>query len=555
MANSNDQTIICTQINPRIELRTTDPCVDDSRKLAGLAGMPCRMKGSFERMLKLAFEMHKAGRTQDAEDMCRVLMQVRPDNAQLLFLLGMILHDAEQDEEAVRWLSLAAQYQPQTARIFKGLGCAYQRLKDHERAVNAFERALELEPKSGATCYNLANNCYPLGQIERAAALYQKAVEIDPRDSGSWNNLGKCLRELNQPDKSIEAYNRAVELAPGYAMARYGRSMSLLTAGRLAEGFRDYEARWYAMKARTFPQPVWRGENAPGKTLFLHAEQGYGDAIQMIRLIPAARERVGRVILECRPELTTLFRFSKCADEVISYGDPIPPFDFFTPLSSLPLALGITLDSIPSRTPYLRVPTGEPPSLAQSGHLKVGLVWAGSSTHHQDAARSIQLKDLTPILRVPDVDFYSLQQPVPARDESCLRTNHGIINSNFVIRDFLDTASIVAQLDLVITVDTAVAHLAGALGKPVWLLLQHSPDWRWFLKRADTPWYPTMQLFRQMERSNWELPVLRVAEALRRMADSHCTCGHRCSHACSVEKPRNGSRRLMPIVSLAPLSR
>ena len=484
------------------------------------AQQDCRLNGSFERSLKLAFEMHNAGRIQEAEAMCRVLMQVQPKDAQVLFLLGTILHKTGRDEEAVQWLSLAARYQPQSARIFNELGCACQNLKNHSRAASYFKRALELKPGASAIYYNLGKTCYELDQIERAVTLFRRAVEIHPRDAASWNNLGKCLKDLNRLDESIEAYDRAVDIAPDYKLPRYGRAIALLTAGRLAEGFREYEWRWELKNIRKLSRPEWKGESAPGKTLLVHAEQGFGDAVQMVRFIPAACERVARVILECRPELKTLFQYSKCADTVIAFGEPIPPFDCFLSLMSLPLALGVTLDSIPNRHSYLQAPLGERLPSDHSGCLKVGLVWAGNPGHHRDAIRSIRLEKLAPILQVPDVVFYSLQQTVPAQDEPFLRSQSGVIHSGLTLANFLDTASVIAQLDLVIAVDTSVAHLAGALGKPVWTLLPHSPDWRWFLNRTDSPWYPTMQLYRQTERNRWVMPVMCVAEALRRLSAS-----------------------------------
>lgn len=437
-----------------------------------------RLNEAFEQSLKLAFEMHNAGRVREAEALCRVLMQVRPQSAQLLFLLGMILHKADRDLEAVKWFSLAAQYQPRSARIFSGLGCACQGLKDHPRAVAAFEKAMELEAPSAATCYNLGNSCYHLEQIERAAALFRQAVEINPRDSASWNNLGKSLKELNRLDESVQAYDRALEIAPDYALAHYGRAMSLLAAGQYAKGFREYELRQNPMKPRKFSQPEWKGECAPEKTLLVHAEQGFGDAIQMVRFIPAARERVGRVILECRPELAALFQNSNCADIVLPYGAPMPSFDCFVSLLSLPHFLGATLETIPAKTPYLRATPNSQLTPAEANQLKVGLAWAGNPNHHQDTARSIPLEKLAPVLGIPGPAFYSLQPIVPARDEAYLRSLTNI-HSDLKFGNFLDTATAIAGLDLVITVDTAVAHLAGALGKPVWMLLQHAPDWRW----------------------------------------------------------------------------
>lgn len=470
---------------------------------------------AFEESLKLAFEMHNAGRTEEAEALCRTLEQIQPKNSQLLFLLGMVLHKTGQNEEAVKWLRMAAEYNPKCARIFNGLGCAYQALKDHPRAVTAFEKAIELGPESGGTYYNLGTSCYRLDQVERAAALFRRAAEINPADSESWNNLGKCLKELNRLEESIAMYTRAVEVMPDYTLARYGRAVSLLTAGRLVEGFQEYECRWHAMTPRKFPQPAWHGEHATDKMLFIHAEQGFGDAIQMARFAAVARERVAHIILECRPELKALFQFSKLADTIIAYGEPIPAFDYFIPSLSLPHALGIRLETIPKKTPYLQAPA-QARLLAKPGSLKVGLAWAGNPRHYQDAARSMSLPQLAPVLAVPGVAFYSLQQSPPSEDSTYLRSLPHI-HFNLKFADFLETASAISELDLVISVDTAVAHLAGALGKPVWTLVQHSPDWRWFLDRSDTPWYPTMKLFRQAKRNHWEEPVAEAAKALQAM--------------------------------------
>jgi tetratricopeptide (TPR) repeat protein len=472
-----------------------------------------------DRTLNLAFELNNAGRTMEAEALCRVLVQVRPGDVQALFLLGMVLHKERQDEEAVKWLSQATQYRPESAKLFTGLGCAYQSLKDYSRAANAFEEAMKLEGPSAANCYNLGNNCFQLDQIERAAALFRQAVEINPRDFACWNNLGKCLKELNRLDESIEAYNRALNIAPDYGVARYGRAISLLAAGRLTEGCREFEWRWHSLKPRTFPGTAWRGETLPDQTLLLSAEQGFGDAIQMVRFVAAARERVGRVILECRPELAALFQYSKCADTIVPAGTPIPPFDSYLSLISVPHIFGITLDNIPAKVPYLAAPAMDRLPGGASGRLKVGLVWAGSPAHHQDNCRSIPLADFAPILQVPGVAFYSLQKPVPTRDADYLQSQTAIINTSLELPDFLHTASVINELDLVITVDTGVAHLAGALGKPVWMLIQHSADWRWFLDSTTTPWYPTMQLFRQTTRSQWAPPIARVAKALRQLVE------------------------------------
>jgi hypothetical protein len=355
-----------------------------------------------------------------------------------------------------------------------------------------------------------------MGEFEKAIAFYQKGVELNPKDSATWNNLGKSFKELNRLEESIAAYNRAVEIEPNYALAHYGRAVSLLASGHLAEGYREYEWRWHKLTPRQFPQPRWQGEAIPDKTLFLHAEQGFGDAILAARFVRLARERTARVILECRPELKTLFAFSGCADEVIAHGEPIPPFDYFTSLISLPETLGVKMETIPNRTPYLKAPPFENSPAAPGANLKVGIVWAGNPGHHDDVSRSIRLAELAPMLQTPGVTFYNLQMPVPERDELFFRSLSNVTGTGR-FKDFLETAAVIAKMDLVVGVDTAVAHLAGALGRPVWTLLQFSPDWRWFLDCADTIWYPTMRLFRQKKRNQWPPVIAQVAEELRRM--------------------------------------
>jgi len=323
---------------------------------------------------------------------------------------------------------------------------------------------------------------------------------------------------LNRVGESIAAYDRAVQLDPGYLVALQGRSISLLTAGRLAEGFRAYELRWRTIRRRQFPMPIWEGQPIPGKTLFLHAEQGFGDGIQSARYARLARRHCGRVILECRPELKTLFVHSRVADEVIAFGETIPPCDFCASVISLPGLLGFTLDNLPGETPYLNAPPPAKPLTPPSESLKVGLAWAGSPTHCDDANRSVPLALLAPLLAVPGVSFYRLQVPVPKRDLPALKDFPSLKNLGG-FKDFLATAAAVGEMDLVISVDTSVAHLAGALAQPVWTLVQFAPDWRWFVQFGDrTPWYPTMRLFRQPRRGDWPPVIAQVAAELQKLA-------------------------------------
>ena len=501
--------------------------------------IPAGQGNAFDQVLKVAFELHNAGRHADAEAMCRVLLRVNPQDGQLLFLLGMVLQKLDRHGEALKCLEQAAEVQPQSARIFNAMGFVHQSLRDYTRAIEHYQKAIALGLRTADVYYSLGNAQYNLGDLETAIESFQQAVKLKPHDIASWNNLGKCFGDIGCLPESITAYDRAIAIDPAYGMAHYGRAISLLTAGRLPEGFREYnEWRFYRIERREFPQPLWQGEPIPGKTLFLHAEQGFGDAIQYARLIRFARDRAAKVILECRPELKALFAHSNIADEVIAFGEKIPPFDYYNSLVSLPGILGLTLQTIPNPVPYLKPGEGPIlPDLLGSARCadpvaersvrrrneppkRIGLAWAGNPMHHNNAARSMRLENLAPLLEIPNTIFFSLQKIIPDQDRNILEGLSGLVDLSGQMTDFLATSAVVAQLDLVIAVDTAAAHLAGALAKPVWLLLPFSPDWRWLRDRADSPWYPTMRLFRQPQRNQWEPVIKRVAEELQKFQAS-----------------------------------
>jgi Flp pilus assembly protein TadD len=472
-----------------------------------------------QRALKVAFDLHNSGRHLDAEALCRVLLPHLSQDCQLLVLLGMVLQRMGRSLEALKYLEPAARLQPDSARVFNSLGFVHQSLKNHARAVEYYARAIELGMNVADTYYSMGNACHQLGEVERAVLLFRKAVELKPHDVASLNNLGKSLSDCNRLEEAIDAYNRGLAIDPQYALARYGRAITLLAAGRLTEGFREYNQwRTHGIKPRQFTQPEWQGEHIPDKTLFLHAEQGFGDAMQYARFLPEVRKRAGRVILECRPDLKTFFTYCGCADEVIAYSETIPPFDCFTSMASLPGIIRVTLPTIPNQVPYLKAPTEKKLPPAPAGQLRVGVVWAGNPGHHNNAARSMRLKQFAPILDVPGVTFYSLQKVVPEPDAALFQSRSRIVDLSGGFDSFLETAEMVAQLDLIIAVDTAVAHLAGALARPVWVLLPFAPDWRWLMDREDTPWYPTMRLFRQKHRAEWAPVIVRVTEELGRMA-------------------------------------
>ncbi len=468
----------------------------------------------FQQVLKLAFTAHNAGRQEEAEALCRVLVELNRPDAQLYFLLGMVLHKTRRDIEAVSWLRRAAELQPNSANILSGLGYACQGAGQAAEALKYFIRATELAPSVGDFFYSVGIAQFNLGQLEAALAAFQNAVKLNPRDSASWNNLGKLYKQFNRLDESLAAYDRALEAAPDFELAKHGRAISLLTAGRWAEGFREYESRWSKLHPRVYPRPRWQGEPISSRTLFLHAEQGFGDAIHFARFMPLARQHAARVILECRPELKSLLVFSQVADEVVAVGEPLPPFDYFNSFISLPGLLGISLENLPAKVPYLKAPPGPDLPAAHPGRLKVGIVWAGSSAHRDDVSRSMSLESFLPVLQIPGACFFSFQKVIAPADEPLFRRLPGMVDLAPQLTDFLATAALLNQMDLVISVDTSVAHLAGALAKPVWNLIQFDADWRWLLDREDTPWYPTMRLFRQPQRGQWPPVVARVASEL-----------------------------------------
>ncbi len=472
---------------------------------------------SLRKMLESARAAHREGRYAEAEAICRDLLERTPTDGEVPYLLGLILHKTAWETEAEKWLRQAADLDPQSPNAHYALGCVHAANGDAASAVVAFATALRRDPTYLNAHYGLGNACYNLRDFERAVYVYRQAVAVNPQDHELWNNLGQALNALLRTDEALAAYERAIELQPEYGLARSNYALALLSLGRLEEGFREYEWRWRKIPLRPYSQPLWRGEPIPGKTLLICAEQGFGDVIQFARFTPQARARAGHVILECQAPLKRLFDHARCADTIITVGETPPPFNYYIPVMSLPLVLGTTLETIP-RNPWLVVPVTEPLPPVPSGHLKVGLAWAGSPTHHNDARRSIPFPELRPILATTGVTFFSLQVPDRPEDQPHLRTAPQLVPLTRHLNDFYDTAGCLAQMDLVLSVDTAVAHLAGALGKPVWTFLPHPGDWRWLLQRTDSPWYPTMHLFRQSQSGQWQPVIAQVTEELGRWA-------------------------------------
>jgi hypothetical protein len=339
------------------------------------------------------------------------------------------------------------------------------------------------------------------------------------------NNLALCLHETGQTEEAIVLFREALQADPENPKLHCNLGYALLMAGKLEEGWPEHEWRWkdpkFPTKPRNFRCPQWRGEPLNGATILLHAEQGLGDTLQFVRYVADVVARGGKVILEVQPRLLRLLSEFPGVHQVLAQGQPLPEFSYHCPLLSLPFACGTTLESIPRYSSYLHTstPDARPTRSSSKTPFRVGLAWQGNPENSLDAHRSMRLSDLSELGDVANVSFFSLQRSEPGKELSEQNNRISLVDACSQDRDLADTAEFIATLDLVITVDTAVAHLAAALGIPVWILLAKSrSDWRWFQNRSDSPWYPTVRLFRQSQPGKWRDAVRCVKKELQELA-------------------------------------
>jgi Tfp pilus assembly protein PilF len=438
---------------------------------------------------------------------------------------GSVLLSLGRSEDAARSLRRALSLEPNSAEANNVLGNATLALGKPAAAIECYRRALALRPEYPEALNNLGSALRASGRLEEAEAELARAIALRPSYASALANLGLVLQERARYGEALEMYDRAIAADPTHASARGNRAMLLLLLGRLQEGFAEYEWRWrmpgFATPARTFPQPMWDGTDLGQRTLFMHAEQGLGSAIQFVRYVGLLARQGSRVIIECRRPLHRLFETSLASPggsvAVVRRGNALPPFDCHAPLMSLPHLLGTTMQSIPAEIPYLRAPPADGTTwrarLAGSPRPWIGLVWAGNPKHENDHNRSMAAPHLAPLVASARASFFSLQVPAAPQDLAALPPGR-VDDLAPALGDLADTAAVIENLDLVVSVDTASAHLAGALGKSVWLLLPYVPEWRWLLNREDSPWYPTMRLFRQHQAGDWADVVERVKVAL-----------------------------------------
>ncbi len=478
------------------------------------------------------------------------------DNVGTLLIRAKLRHGGGRAADAVADYDRIVALMPAHWEAWNNRGIALEALSRHDEALANYERALALNPSNTSVQHNRAAVLIVLKREEEALPLFEQLIVAEPDNVDNWNGHGAALAGLLQLDRatasfdkaqaldpnSVRAlvcrgtvlaalertpealtdYRRAITLDAGNATAHANLAFALLADGNLPEGFAEYEWRRkdgpIQRTERRFASPEWQGEDIAGKTLLLHPEQGLGDIIQFSRFVPQLSAGGARVLLEVPAALETLVHSLGGNPSIVRTGTPLPPHDLHAPLMSLGHKLALTLETIPAPVPYLAAPPDRhsrwQERLAPLAHPRVGLCWSGNPAHNNDRARSIPLAAFSQVTNVPGISFVSLQHDLRTADADAYNALRNVANFMPAVDDLADTAALIAQLDLVICVDTSVAHLAGALGKPVWILLATSADWRWLKRREDSPWYPTARLFRQTSHGVWQDVMERVRAEL-----------------------------------------
>lgn len=523
-----------------LQLRQTDA------GSAFLAGNACMMLGQaesaqayYQRALQyrpdyaeayhnLGIILNQRRQWQDALSFFNKAIDLKPDYLEAYTSCGNALIELGKHDFAVAHFDHVLQIQPHNPLALNGRGVALKHLRQHALALASFDAALAARPGFAEATLNRANALLALDRHDEALEAYDAALALTPHNPQVYSNRGNAYLDLGQYDAAMQDYDRALQLEPDNATVLWNKALICLVHGDFNQGWKLFEHGWEAEGPprgyrRVCPQPLWLGDTPiAGKRLLLTAEQGLGDTVQFVRYAKLAAHAGAQVTLEAQPALVELLKTMGPEFAVVERGTGFEAYDLYCPYMSLPLAFQTSLATIPAEIPYLRVPEAahryEFHTAADQGppRLKVGLVWSGSITHMRDAKRSIPLQNLIPLMTLP-VEFHCLQKELRSADEAVMATLP-IQDHRAQLNQFADTAALIDAMDVVITVDTSVAHVAGAMGKPVWVLLPFVPDYRWLLAREDSPWYPTARLFRQPQRADWTAVVTRVGQELQALA-------------------------------------
>ncbi len=449
-------------------------------------------------------------------------ISIKPDYAEAYYNRGNALNELKQFHAALASYDKAISIKLDYTKAYSNRGNALNKLKQFEAALASYDKAISIKPDDAEAYSNRGIALQELKQFEAALASYDKAISLKPDHAEAYSNRGIALNELEQFEAAIASYDKAISIKPDHAEAFLNKSLALLLIGEFGSGWPLYEWRWRNgtadLKNPAFTQPLWLGaESLHGKTILLWCEQGLGDTIQFIRYAALVAEIGGRVIASVPNSLMRLLSSLDGVSEWVEQGGTLPAFDFHCPLLSLPLAFKTDLTSIPSSHAYLRSDINKvsewSKKLGTKTKPRVGIVWSGSTGHKKDQDRSIALSSLIEYLP-EDCEYVSLQKELRDTDSVTLAACSQIKHFGDELGDFTDTAALCDLMDVVISVDTSVAHLSGALGKPTWVLLPHIPDWRWLLDREDSPWYPSIKLYRQGEDRHWSSVLKKITADL-----------------------------------------
>ncbi|HEY1649309.1 MAG TPA: tetratricopeptide repeat-containing glycosyltransferase family protein [Terracidiphilus sp.] len=458
-------------------------------------------------------------------------------NVSILLEMGNLYAKTGQASLAIQTYNRALQIDPDSGFGWSNLGNVLFGLRNIEIALQCFTHAVRLLPDEWTIRYSLGRALGQIGKANEAvehlsAACALNPAFLNPAFDDAWIVLGNAYQHSGDWDRAMECFDRALAISPNRAEVHLNRAMVLLNQGNFSDGWREYEYRWEtpafrAYKSRGLGKPRWQGEPLDGKRILLHAEQGFGDAIQFARFIPELSARGAEVFVEAKGPLKELFSELVTPDHIIELGNPLPEFDYDCPLMSLPIPLGLELSSIPN-APYLKVPSKMVDdarslltAISPGTRLRVGIVWTGNSSHPWNAMRSVPLAQLAPLGRVKEIQLYSLQREAASAEAEPWPEGSPLALPGESLEGFQRMAAVIQALDLVISIDTAQAHLAGALGKPVWVLLPLFYEWRWHSHLEDSPWYPSARLFRQQTPGEWTRVIQKVAEELQRFASEH----------------------------------
>jgi len=523
---------------------------------------------SFESLFKHANQLFQSNNFDEAVRYYQQSLSLNPTSAQTHFNLGLAFLRQKNIDSAMASFERAIVYKPSYSKAYANLGKILQQKRLKAQAIEQYKQALSLDSSlleislALARIYNeqhkfqgaidtlkeslkihssdiallfeLANSYNMINRIEEALEIYKRLEIRYPNRPAILYNIAYTLKKLGRLDEAFPYYEKVLQLNPTHADAHFSRGLAYIVAGDFEKGFKDYEWRWKRPQQgsyRTYPEPRWDGSDLDGQTIFLHAEQGLGDTFQFIRYARIAKKRGGTVIAGVQQPLVKLLSLCPYIDKVVSLAEKLPAFDLHAPLMSLPYILKTTIDTVPTDIPYLYanpalVEHWKKARLSSDKNIKVGICWQGNNQYSTPmlratvALKSIDINKLNPLATVPGVSIYSLQKTAGTDQLKTLPPEFTIhtFGDDFDESNgrFMDTVAVIKNLDLVITVDTSIGHLAAALGKPTWVILPNPPDWRWMLNRDDTPWYPTMRLFRQPTPGDWESVIEVVTQELKK---------------------------------------